>query len=106
MRLTCQRFSCSQPREQHLGTKATPGRRSPPMPEFSDLVPLTEVPAELREQHGVPDVDYQRVWRAIRASIVPCETIGRVLFVRRGNLPVLAKALVERPRRRSTQVAA
>jgi hypothetical protein len=76
------------------------------MPEHSELIPLTETPAELRERHGVPDVDYQRVWRAIRAGVIPHETVGRVLFVRRGNLPALAKALVERPRRRLVQVAA
>jgi hypothetical protein len=76
------------------------------MPEFSDLVPLTEASAELRERHGLLEVDYQRVWRAIRAGVVPCETIGRVLFVRRSNLPALAKVLAERPRRRLAQVAA
>jgi hypothetical protein len=76
------------------------------MPEHSELIPLTETSAELREQHGVADADYQRVWLAIRAGVIPHETIGRVLFVRRGNLPTLAKALAARPRRRLVQVAA
>ena len=68
------------------------------MPKISDVIPLTEAAAVMRERYGVAGAHYDACWRAVRSGAVRSERLGRAVLIRREDLPALAQALDGRPR--------
>lgn len=66
--------------------------------QTSDLIPLAELPAELRQFVDPADTAalnstrYQALWGCCCDGTIPAEKHGGRWFVRRGHLPEIAKA--------------
>lgn len=55
-------------------------------------ISLSELPRELRAQHGV-SLSYPQAWRKVCAGLIPAERAGRQWYIAVADLPGIAQSL-------------